>query len=224
MRSRALWTAVALAASVAGCATTAGEPVRTVEAYSAGLAQSVEPLSYPYTALHERGGRKLAFVAAAHSVDPQSPTHLAVRDAFEQVRPAAVIIEGFPTELGETPKVIAAIAAERDEPDAQPYARGEAGYAASLALAAGVPFLGGEPTEQNQTAGLIAQGFDALDIFHTDLLKMLVASVNGGEITGPADPRFDEVFARWTVSLSIASLCPRRACGKQRVPLVFRPR
>jgi len=127
----------------------------------------------------------------------------AIREAFEEVRPAAVIVEGFPTEMGENPSVITEIVVTGDTPDADPYARGEAAYAARLAMGAGVPFLGGEPTEADQTRALIAQGFDARDIFFTDLLKVLPQSIRGGEISGPDDPRFDAVFGRWTVSLAI---------------------
>lgn len=188
-------------AVLAACATpTSG--IELVRAYTAELDAAVEPEAYPYVAEHRRGGRRLAFVAAAHSSNPGSQTHLQVRRAFEHLQPAAVIIEGIPSEWGENPRMVVELARATNDPGAQPYARGEAGYAASLALAAGVPFMGGEPTEQVQTAALLAQGFSAEDVFNTDLLKLLPQSVRGGEISGPADPGFDRVFRRWTRSLA----------------------
>lgn len=201
--------ALALAASLAACATPARRVVEA-QTYSAAAADAVEPLTYPYVALHERAGRRLAFVAAAHSQERDGPTQRSVRAAFDRVRPAVVIVEGVPSSLGENPADVVALARRTDDPAAEPYARGEAGYAASLALGAGVPFVGGEPTEALQARALAAQGFDPLDVFHADLLALLGQSIRGGEITGPDDPAFDAAFGRWTVSLSIERDDPPR--------------
>jgi hypothetical protein len=179
-----------------------------VETYSAELARSSQP--FPYIALHEQRGRRLGFVAADHTIDPASATMAAIRQAFEEVRPAKVIIEGFPTEMGESPGAIRDIVEEAHLPEGEPYGRGEAGYAARLAMAAGVPFIGGEPTESVQTQALLTQGFSARDIFFTDMLKLLPQSIRGGEISGPDDARFEDVFARWTVSLAIERENPPR--------------
>lgn len=189
-------------ALLAGCAGTAPRP-SLVQPYSAHLAAVVEPAEYPYVAEHRRGGLRLAFVAAAHSSTPGSATHLQVRRAFDRVRPAAVIIEGVPSSWGENPEAIVELARMTDDPMAEPYARGEAGYAASLALEAGVPFIGGEPSERDQTAALIAQGFSPLDVFYTDILKLLPQSLRGGEITALGDASFGRAFARWATSLAL---------------------
>ena len=203
--------ALLAALALAGLAACAAVPDRSalIAPYTRELA-SAETYPVPYTALHRHGGRHLGFVAAEHTVDPASATMQAIRAAFAEVRPAAVIIEGFPTDMGENPAVIAEIVEAADEPDADAYARGEAGYAARLAMEAGVPFLGGEPSEAEQTRRLIAQGFDARDIFFTDLLKLLPQSIRGGEISGTDDPRFEPVFARWTISLSMERDDPPR--------------
>ena len=188
--------------ALAGCAAPAAR-LDLVEPYTAALAAAVEPSQYPYVAEHVRGGRRLAFVAATHTVDRGSATHRDVRRAFEHVRPAAVIIEGVPSAWGDNPEAVVELARMTNDPEAQPYARGEAGYAASLALAAGVPFQGGEPTEAERTRALIIQGFDPLDVFHTDLLGQLAGAIASGQLTGPADPRFDRVFGMKTVSLAM---------------------
>jgi hypothetical protein len=201
-RVPALLAALALA-GLAACASTPGDRSALIAPYTTELALHAEPYPFPYTAVHQRGGRKLGFVAATHTVDPASPTMQAIRQAFDRVRPAAVIVEGFPTEMGENPEAIAEIVAAADQPDADPYARGEAAFAARLAMDAGVPFLGGEPTEAVQTRALRAQGFGDRDIFFTDLLKVLPQSIRGGEVSGPADPGFANIFSRWTVSLAI---------------------
>jgi hypothetical protein len=208
MRRIALSSLLA-AAVLAGCATPS-PPADAVRTYSAELAAEVEPAAYPYVAEHVRDGRRLAFVAATHSVDRSSATHQEVRRAFQRVRPEAVIIEGIPSSLGPNPPIIVELARMTDDPAAEPYARGEAGYAASLALADGVPFFGGEPTEAERTAALLAQGFSAIDVFHTDLLGALAQAIKGGEISGPNDSRFEEVFGLRTVSLSMERRDPPR--------------
>lgn len=204
LRRTTVW--LALAAALAGCAAPASRSA-AVQPYTSALATAVEPVSYPYTAVH---GRRLAFVAAEHSVDPDGATHRAVREAFARLRPAAVIIEGIPSAWGENPADIVALARRTADPEAEAYARGEAGYAASLALAAGVPFQGGEPTEAAQTAALIVQGFDPIDILFADVLKLLPQSIRNGEISGPADPRFERVFRRWVISLAAERADPPR--------------
>ena len=198
---RILLVLLSAASVLAGCAT-AVRPTTLVETYSDQLVETGEPANYPYVAEHARRGARLAFVAAAHSADRGSPTHQQVRRAFEHLKPTAVIIEGIPSEWGENPLPIVELARSTDDPAAEPYARGEAGYAASLALNAGVPFLGGEPTERDQTAALVAQGFSPVDIFNTDLLKVLPQSIRGGEITELGDESFQRVFRRWAVSLA----------------------
>lgn len=188
-------------AALAACAAPAAR-VDLVQPYSAELAGAQEPDSYPYVAEHSRGGQRLAFVAAAHSSDAGSSTHREVRRAFDHIKPAAVIIEGIPSEWGENPASIVELARMTNDPTAEPYARGEAGFAASLALEAGVPFLGGEPSERVQTTALIGQGFSATDIFNTDLLKVLPQSIRGGEVASLGDAGFERVFRRWVLSLA----------------------
>jgi hypothetical protein len=133
------------AALLAGCATAPSRLESLVEPYRADLAGAAEPAAFPYVAEHARGDRRLAFVAATHSVDRNSATHRDVRRAFEHLKPAAVIIEGIPSEWGENPEMVADLARMTDDPKAEPYARGEAGFAASLALAAGVRSRAGSP-------------------------------------------------------------------------------
>jgi hypothetical protein len=49
-------------------------------------------------------------------------------------------------------------------PDASEFDRGEAMYAASLALEKGIPFLGGEPSQEEEMQVLKAKGFTDSDI------------------------------------------------------------
>jgi hypothetical protein len=95
----------------------------------------------------------------------------AVKTGFDQLQPEVVILEGFPTAMGENPPPLIAEAHRYGAPDADEFARGEAIYAASIALMRGVPFLGGEPTREEELQVLKIKGFTDADIAFSGLLN-----------------------------------------------------
>lgn len=97
---------IASAFAVFGCVrrVSAGN-VDLVQAYSPTLQQRL-PRELPFTALYRRHGRTLAFAAVVHSRDPTSKTFSVISDAFDQVQPRSIILEGFPTAWGSNPKRI----------------------------------------------------------------------------------------------------------------------
>ena len=68
----------------------------------------------------------------------------AVEAAFAKIRPQVVIVEGFPTAMGEDPPPLVAEGHRNGAPDADEFARSEVMHAAAIALRRGIPFLGGE--------------------------------------------------------------------------------
>jgi hypothetical protein len=101
----------------------------------------------------------LAFLATQHVVTHRNPKLAAIDRAFEHARPAHVILEGFPTAMGESPAPLVETARRRGSHGADDFARGEAMYAANLALSAGIPFLGGEPTRGELATALVDRGY-----------------------------------------------------------------
>jgi hypothetical protein len=91
----------------------------------------------PFTATYRKGGQKLVFLAAKHVFSTNDGTFRAIDSAFAAGFPAMVIMEGFPTAWGENPASIVQEAQGRAAPGATDYARGEAMYAASVALSRG---------------------------------------------------------------------------------------
>lgn len=180
--------------SVAGCASAPSE----VAEFSLVL-QARLPRQPPLLAIFERGDRKLGFVAARHSIDAAHPTFALVRTAFDTLQPRAAIIEGIETARGEWPRPIVE-EARRLKVSPDPASAGEALYTAQLAMERDIPLWGGEPTDQDIYAALLAAGSDPQDAFYASLFGPLEQSRREGDITGPDDPRFDVVFERWARS------------------------
>ena len=139
-------------------------------------------VAVPFFATYLKGVERLVFVGARHAFYPNSPTMRAVAAGFAQIQPKVVILEGFPTAMGENPPPLVAEARRYGAPDADEYARGEGMYAASIALLQGIPFVGGEPTREEQTQVLKTKGFTDADIAFSALLGEFSQALRSGEI------------------------------------------
>jgi hypothetical protein len=138
--------------------------------------------SIPFLATYQRGNERLVFVGTRHAYDPNDPTMRAVAAGYSKIAPAVVILEAFPTSMGENPPPLVEIAQRYGDAEAVGFARGEAMYAASLALARGIPFLGGEPTQEQQLDGLRADGFTDSDIAIDAVIGWLGQSLGTKEV------------------------------------------
>jgi hypothetical protein len=190
------------AAALYGCATTgiaelADDPSLVIP-YSPQIQARLFKRPPPFTAGFQRGDYCLSFVAAEHSIDPVGATFREIRETFSRARPACLIVEGFPTAWGDNPEAIASLIPLRSRPDADSYSKGEAVYSASLAKSAGIPFVGGEPTAVQQSAGLMAIGFAAEDVYFADMIKVLFQDLRAGSFASPADPNFAKAYEKWT--------------------------
>lgn len=138
---------------------------------SLDLERRVEPwcpgdcaVAVPFVATYHRNGESLVFVGVRHAFQPNDPTMRAVADGFASIQPRVVILEGFPTVMGESPAPIVAAAQLYGTADADEFARGEGVYAASIALGRGIPFVGGEPTRGDELHALKAKGYTDTEI------------------------------------------------------------
>ncbi|MBS0380668.1 MAG: hypothetical protein JSS29_19470 [Proteobacteria bacterium] len=136
----------------------------------------------PFIARYRHGLRKLTFVAVHHAFDPSAPTMKAVRTAFSSSAAAIVILEGFPTAMGENPAPLVKAAQRYGTADADQFSRSEGMYAASLALARGIPFIGGEPSRTEEREGVIRSGFTDADFAFAYLVGTLGQSLRSGDL------------------------------------------
>jgi hypothetical protein len=181
----------------------AGAQSDEIPPFTPALEQQMQPWcpedckeGIPFTASYRTADYILVFVGAHHVFTPKNSTLRAVDSGFAQASPAIVIVEGFPTAMGESPPALVKEVKRRGTPDATQFTNNEAIYAASLALGHGIPFLGGEPTRSEVVEALVRKGFARTDIFFAFALRGLVQSLNAGEITDVRDPRLRAVFER----------------------------
>lgn len=157
---------------------------------SLDLERRVEPwcpgdcsVSVPFIASYKRGRERLVFVGAHHAFQPTSPTMRAVTAAFAMFQPKIVIVEGFPTAMGEDPEPLVAQARRYGTPNADEFAKTEAMYAASTALKRRIPFVGGEPTREEEIGVLKTKGFTAEDIAFNAMAGYYSQALRSGDMS-----------------------------------------
>jgi hypothetical protein len=207
-----------LAASVLWPSAAKADPPRVdpslVEPYTEEVAARAPRRRLPYTALYERSGLRLIYVAARHDVG--GATFRAIDRAFAR-GPNALVVEGFASSWGESPARIASLVrdAGADPKAAGLYLRGEPGHALALAVASGLPFWGGEPDSADVDAALIAQGFALEDIAGVKMLQWLPQGRIAGAFSGNKDRRF-RAFLDETAAAVAADFTPPIAYDRAR--------
>ena len=164
--------------------------------WSTALEDALVHWPTPFVAMYKKSGAVLAFVAGEHVFTPKNSTVTSIAAAFSASTPTFVILEGFPTAMGENPAPLVNEAQKRGTPSADGYSNSEAMYAASLALTHHVPFVGGEPTYGEQIDALARKGYDLKDVTFAILLRSLGQTIRSGEISGPRDAGFGGTFER----------------------------
>ena len=148
----------------------------------------------PFIADYRHGSDHLVFVGVQHVFRPGTPTMRAVAAGFDAIKAKVVILEGFPTAMGESPMPLVQEAHRYGRPDAEPFAHGEAMYAASLALARGIPFIGGEPTKAEEIQILKTKGFTDADIAFRSLLGWLSQAVRAAAIPDMSEQSIKKIY------------------------------
>jgi hypothetical protein len=157
----------------------------------------------PFTAKYQKGEQTLVFVGAHHVFTPRNSTFRAVASGFSLARPKVLIVEGFPTAMGENPPPLVKEAQQFGTPQTGEFSRGEAMYAASLALRRGIPFLGGEPDPHEEIPALQEKGFKAPDIAFAFLARGLSQAFHADEALLTDEPKLASTFSalnRWNES------------------------
>ena len=160
-------------------------------------------VSVPFVASYRKGSERLVFVGVRHAFNPNAPTMRAVTTGFAKIDPKVVIVEGFPTAMGENPPPLVEEAHRYGAPNADEYARGEAMYAASIALMRGIPFLGGEPTREEQIHVVKAKGFTDADIAFGALLGEFSQALRSGDIPDTSARSLAKVYPQSAQTLNL---------------------
>lgn len=177
--------------------------------YSLALERRVQPwcpdpcnVLVPFVATYRKGSEVLVFVATRHAFNEHDPTMRAVSWGFAVAKAAVVIVEGFPTAMGEDPPPLVQEAYRHGTAEADAYAKGEGMHAASLALNSSVPFIGGEPTRAQQIEVLGLKGYTPGDMCFAYLVGSLSQGLRSGDLVNASDPKLPTQFARWAKGFS----------------------
>jgi hypothetical protein len=146
------------------------------------------PQGLPLWANFSLGRRHLGWIAAVHGDD--SDTAKIVRRAFDQVNPSIVVLEGFASELGINPAGVIERSLRRRPPN-------ETAVAIRMAVDAGVPILGGEPSPRERVEGLLKLGFSSKDILFSSFFGPLEQDARDGRFSDTDGPAFEQAFADW---------------------------
>lgn len=150
----------------------------------------------PFVAAYRKGTERLVFVGAHHAFQANDPTMRAVAAGFAAIHADVVILEGFPTFMGENPPPLVREAQRYGAPDAPDFDRGEAMYAASLALSRGIPFIGGEPSHPEQLEVLKAKGFTEDEIAFSSLLGWFSQALRSKDIPDTSSASLVQIYPR----------------------------
>ena len=174
-----------------------------IQTSSLELERRVEPwcpgdcaVGVSFVASYRKGTERLVFIGVHHDFQPNSPTMKAVKAGFAHFQPKLVILEGFPTAMGENPPQLVAVARRYGTAGADEYARSEGAYAGSVALAMGVPFIGGEPTREEQTQVLKAKGFTDADLAFSGLLGAYSQALRSGDMPDMSAESLAKIYPR----------------------------
>jgi hypothetical protein len=156
-----------------------------------------EPCPSPYMAVYRDGKKELRFIAASHGADPA--TFSLVRAAFAQP-PGVLIVEGQSSADGFSPRRVI----ETMDNEGL-YARSEGYYAINLALRNGARFIGGEPSDKQMLAAVLAAGFSVKDFQGYETLHGMVG---GPGYIGNFTPDFENLKAHFKRKYGVADNAP----------------
>ncbi len=189
-RLRASWLPAALLL-LAGCTsspTFVADPSLLVPWSGEAQRRMPEP---PYVARYEHEGKSLSYVAARHEHAVGNATFELVERELEAFRPDVVLVEGLETVHGPSPAFYLEGVERTQRGDSYPM--GEAGFAASLASAAGIPFFGGEPSEEEIRDSVVVDGMELRDLVYFYVVRQVPQWKRTGE---DQEFSFEELFSK----------------------------
>jgi hypothetical protein len=121
---------------------------------------ATEPLPAPYVAEFRRGPMRLTFVSTHHETGPETVSAKTVAKAFTASEPRVVVVEGVDARPAAAKEFREHVLRQAENGCARCE---ESEYAAALAYRAGVPVLGGEPTDRQILDELLRRNYTVKD-------------------------------------------------------------
>lgn len=132
---------------------------------------SKEELAAPYLATFKYGKYELRYLGAKHENSLHSPTLELVDKTFQNEKINAVIIEPYPYSKGESWAWFLDYVKTNRHDDFLPL--GEAALSALLANERGIPFFGGEPTDEDILKQITSEGYSPSELVISYLIRQI---------------------------------------------------
>lgn len=130
-----------------------------------------EPYEYPFKALYAHEGKKLIYIASLHANTSSSPTFRMIEDTFKNDKIDFVILEGFGSSLGISPKDRIEWASQQGAGGA--YDGFETAFSIVQANAKRIPFTGGEPDESFVHSQILRAGYTTEDLLFYKFMQQV---------------------------------------------------
>jgi hypothetical protein len=121
----------------------------------------------------------LWYLASQHSNRIEQPVFIYI-DSVIRRKPDVIIVEGFETDLGLSPKAISESALQGI--DNGFYPSGEPSYAIDQAIKNNIPFVGGEPNDKYIYQQTLKAGYSANDLLSFNFVRRLPQINRSGEL------------------------------------------
>jgi hypothetical protein len=167
--------------------------------YSLELERNLPALP-PFMACYKKDDRELCYIATNHGSDASSPTFKLIKKVMDEFRPDFVVLEGFESNMGLSPKDVTEIhekfcktnGAKCEEPL----------YAISLAKEKGIPFIGAEPDDAEVYDNFRSEGYSRNETFSLYFALLVPQFYRAGQIATMADvhKKFDQYYKMSGVS------------------------
>lgn len=130
--------------------------------YSFSL-ERTPPAPPPFLALYKKDGRQLSYIATNHGSDRNSPTFNLIKNTVNEFKPDFMILEGFETKRGVSPSDIIKLVEKGCEQNPDQCEEPHLGI--ELASSLNIPFIGGEPSDEEIFDDLRYEGYSRDDVF-----------------------------------------------------------
>lgn len=144
-----------------------------------------------FAAVYNVGNRHLVFVGAIHENATTSPTFRMIDEAYANFDIDVVIAEGYPTSRGPNPPRMMEYADEKPRNGFQE--GGESVPTVKGAIRENAKLWGGEPSDADLKARVLAGGFSVHDVLGYYVLRVVPQWIREGQIANGGDPRLREL-------------------------------
>lgn len=123
--------------------------------------------------------KTLWYLASRHSNKNDQPVFKYINKVVDK-KPAVIIVEGFQSDLGFSPKEISESVLQGIKDDFYP--AGEPSYAIELAVKNNIPYIGGEPNDKLILQEVIKSGYTANDLLSFNFVRRMPQINRSGEL------------------------------------------